>query len=736
MKESIILALLQNTSILLAFAMLYENIWIKDNQERSLLTKIIIGFVLSGIGVVIIFSTWEWVPGIVFDTRSVMISIAGLFFGTIPTVILIVVTALVRFFMGGGGQWMGIAVIISSGTIGLLWRYLRPNWKEGKYKWELLAMGITVHVAMACCAFLLPPEKIWITLEKISIPLAFVYTPATLLLGILMINQYKNAENRQAQLRLKESEKRFMQILESGNIVSIILKPNGAIKYCNNYLLEITGYTYEEVMDKNWFNLFIPPELKADLYEMFLINNNTEQFINNNQYQILTKSGEKLYFSWYNTFLISDSNESSGIASIGVNITESKNYEKTLRDKNRKIAVQNEEYKLINKKLQEAKEKAEESERLKSAFLANMSHEIRTPMNGILGFADLLREQNLSGQEQEQYLNIIEKSGRRMLNIINDIISISKIEAGLMTLSVQESNINTQLNYIYTFFTPEVAQKNLQFTYHSDVSDERATIYTDKEKVYAILTNLVKNAIKYTESGFIEFGVKDKTDFFEFYVKDSGIGIPKDKQKDIFERFIQTERMDQTINQGAGLGLSITKAYVEMMGGTISVESTLGSGSCFTFTLPREIKNQPTPHLEINIKENKNSSEFVSNKTAKIIVAEDDDSSLKYLSLILKKRGYEVYSVSSGAEAVELINQIKDIDIALLDIQMPIMDGYEASKLIRSLNNSITIIAQTAFVQENDKTQMLHQYFDDYLSKPVKPSDLFEMIDKYLSPKC
>jgi PAS domain S-box-containing protein len=734
MKDSIILALLQNTSILLAFAMLYENIWIKDNQERSLLTKIVIGFVLSGIGVVIIFSTWEWVPGIVFDTRSVMISIAGLFFGTIPTVILIVVTSLVRFFMGGGGQWMGIAVIISSGTIGLLWRYFRPNWKDRKYKWELLAIGITVHITMACCAFLLPPEKIWVTLEKIAFPLAFVYTPATLLLGILMINQYRNAENRQAQLRLKESEKRFMQILESGNIVSIILKPNGTIKYCNNYLLKITGYSYEEVMDKNWFNLFIPPELKADLYEMFLINNNNEQFINNNQYQILTKSGEKLYFSWYNTFLISDTNESSGIASIGVNITESKNYEKTLRDKNRKIAIQNEEYKLINKKLQEAKEKAEESERLKSAFLANMSHEIRTPMNGILGFAELLREQNLTGQEQEQYLNIIEKSGRRMLNIINDIISISKIEAGLMTLSVQESNINTQLNYIYTFFTPEVAQKNLKFTCHSDVSAERATIYTDKEKMYAILTNLVKNAIKYTEKGFIEFGVKDKNDTFEFYVKDSGIGIPKDKLKDIFERFIQAERIDQTINQGAGLGLSITKAYVEMIGGTISVQSEIGKGSCFTFTIPREIKNQPTLNLEVIIQNSKSSSNSSSQKTTKIIVAEDDDSSLKYLTLILKKRGYDVFSVSSGAEAVELVNQIHDIDIALLDIQMPIMDGYEASKLIRSLNKNITIIAQTAFVQENDKSQMLHQCFDDFLSKPVKPNDLFEIIDKYLIP--
>ncbi|HPS71571.1 MAG TPA: LytS/YhcK type 5TM receptor domain-containing protein, partial [Bacteroidales bacterium] len=215
MKNSIIIALLQNTSILLAFAMLYENIWIKDEKNKSLINKIIIGFVLSGIGIVIMYTTWYWVPGIVFDTRSVMISISGLFFGLIPTIILMTVTTVVRLVMGGGGQWMGIAVIITSGTIGLLWRYFRPNWKEKRFKLELLGMGLTVHSTMALCTLLLPPAKILLTLQTIAIPLFFVYTPATVLLGILMINQYKNSENRFAQMRLIEAEKRFVQILDS-----------------------------------------------------------------------------------------------------------------------------------------------------------------------------------------------------------------------------------------------------------------------------------------------------------------------------------------------------------------------------------------------------------------------------------------------------------------------------------------------------------------------------------------
>ena len=277
----------------------------------------------------------------------------------------------------------------------------------------------------------------------------------------------------------------------------------------------------------------------------------------------------------------------------------------------------------IEKELVDAKEKAEESNRLKSAFLANMSHEIRTPMNGILGFAGLLKEPGLTGEEQQKYIGIIEKGGARMLNIINDIVSISKIESGLMEVNMQESNINDQVEYVYTFFKPEVERKGMQFSFKNSLPLKEAIIKTDREKVFAILTNLVKNAIKYTEKGSIEFGYLQtdglghvqtdglghvqtdglghvqtdglghvQTDgrlslhAIQFYVKDTGIGIPKDRQEAIFERFIQADIADKMAYQGAGLGLSISKAYVEMLGGTIWVESEEGKGSTFYFTLP------------------------------------------------------------------------------------------------------------------------------------------------------
>ena len=234
-----------------------------------------------------------------------------------------------------------------------------------------------------------------------------------------------------------------------------------------------------------------------------------------------------------------------------------------------------------------AKEKAEESDQLKSAFLANMSHEIRTPMNGILGFTDLLKTPNLSSEKLQDYISIIEKSGDRLLNIINDIMSISKIEANLMEVNMSEVNVNEQIDYIYSFFKPEVEGKGMQFLIKNSLSLEQAVIKTDREKLLAILTNLVKNAIKYSKKGSIEIGCNIRDEYLKFYVKDSGIGIDSDRLEAIFERFIQADISDKQAHQGAGLGLAISKSYVEMLGGKLRLESEKGQGSIFFFTIPK-----------------------------------------------------------------------------------------------------------------------------------------------------
>ncbi|WP_291099401.1 MULTISPECIES: hybrid sensor histidine kinase/response regulator [unclassified Flavobacterium] len=400
---------------------------------------------------------------------------------------------------------------------------------------------------------------------------------------------------------------------------------------------------------------------------------------------------------------------------------------------NKELAFQNKEKEKRAAELVIAKDHAEQSDRLKSAFLANMSHEIRTPMNGILGFAELLKEPNLTGEEQQEYIEIIEKSGVRMLNIINDIVDISKIEAGLMEVNLTESNGNEQIEYIYTFFKPEVEGKGMQFSYRHGMLSSESIIKTDREKLYAILTNLIKNAIKYTNKGAIEFGYDYVVEMhgrasLQFFVKDTGIGIPKDRQGAIFERFIQADISDKHSYQGAGLGLSISKAYVEMLGGRIWVESEEGKGSTFYFTIPYntepEEKNVVGKVVPAQDEENQI-------KDLKILIAEDDEASEMLISITFKEFSKEILKARNGFEAVEVCRNNPDTDLILMDIQMPVMNGHEATRQIRQFNKDIVIIAQTAFGLSGDREKAIAAGCNDYIAKPINRAELLALIQKH-----
>jgi len=379
--------------------------------------------------------------------------------------------------------------------------------------------------------------------------------------------------------------------------------------------------------------------------------------------------------------------------------------------------------------LVKAKEKAEESERLKSAFLANMSHEIRTPMNGIIGFAELLKEPDLTGDEKDEYITIIQKSGDRMLNIINDIISISKLESGLMQLTKSEANINDQINYIYTFFKPEAEQKGIRLIYNNALPFEEAVIFTDREKLYAILTNLVKNALKFTWNGSIEVGYTKVKNCIEFYVKDTGTGIPQEQLDIIFERFRQGSESLTSTYEGAGLGLSISKAYVEMMGGNIWVKSKLGKGSEFYFTLPynqKEKEEETLNSVEIDNEEDNHAASY------KILIAEDDELSAVLLKKTVKSFGRQILMVKEGDKVIETVSKHPDLDLILMDIQLPEVDGYEITRRIREFNKDVIIIAQTAFALPGDHEKAIEAGCNDYVSKPINQVQLREIIEKHL----
>jgi signal transduction histidine kinase/CheY-like chemotaxis protein len=374
------------------------------------------------------------------------------------------------------------------------------------------------------------------------------------------------------------------------------------------------------------------------------------------------------------------------------------------------------------------KEKAELADKLKSAFLANMSHEIRTPMNGILGFAGLLKDENLTAGEKQNYIEIIEKSGNRLLNIINDILDISKIESGLTEIEISNTDVNEQLEYMFTFFVPEIEAKGMHLVLKDKLQGCDSVIKTDKEKLLAILTNLIKNAVKYSDKGTIEYGCIKKDLFLEFYVKDSGIGISAEKQSAVFDRFVQADIDDKMAKQGSGLGLTITKAYVEMLGGKIWLQSAPEKGTTVYFTLPY---NKEEHLVSLTVTGTKADDTEPELPMLNILIVDDDETSACLITHILSKYSNKTEVVTDGLSAVETCKNDKSIDLILMDFQLPVMDGYEATRKIREFNKEIIIIGQTAFGFADDREKAINAGCNNYISKPMNRKLLIEMIFSY-----
>jgi PAS domain S-box-containing protein len=514
-------------------------------------------------------------------------------------------------------------------------------------------------------------------------------------------------ERKEAEEKLRESEERYSKMGNAAFDAIVLINDKGNIELWNPAAEKMFGYTKEEVNNKNVHQIITPERFMADHragWKKFVETGEGNAIGKVVELVGKRKTGEEFPVEL-------------ALTSVEINNTHwALGYIRDITERKKT------EQELITAKLH-----AEESDRLKSAFLANMSHEIRTPMNGILGFSELLKEPALTGEQQQEYISIIAKSGLRMLNIINDIIDISKIEAGLMKLDIKESNINEQIEYIYNFFKPEVEAKGMKLLFNTPLPAKEVTITTDNEKVYAILTNLVKNAIKYSKEGTIELGYKRMGDDIRFYVKDTGIGIPKDRQEAIFERFIQADIADKMARQGAGLGLSISKAYVEMLKGKIWVESVEGTGSTFYFTLP---------YNALPMKEIINQEFAVSDKTSevkklKFLIAEDDETSGELISIYIRKFGNEIIKVQNGKDAVNVFRNNPDIDLILMDIQMPEMNGYEATRQIRQLSTKVIVIALTAFALTGDREKAIQAGCNDYIAKPVRKDELLGLIQKY-----
>jgi signal transduction histidine kinase len=386
---------------------------------------------------------------------------------------------------------------------------------------------------------------------------------------------------------------------------------------------------------------------------------------------------------------------------------------------------------LLNNKSKElifAKNKAEESDKLKTAFLANMSHEIRTPMNGIIGFSEMYLDKSVSCEDREQFAKIVIDSSQQLLRIVNDILDLSKIETNQILIKKETRDIFEIIHTTEQIFERKCKLKNIEFRtkYPNKL---KCLIHTDHVRLSQIINNLLDNAIKFTHKGYIEFGFSETRGGVIFHVKDSGIGIPKKYQEIIFDRFRQIETSQSKKYGGTGLGLSICKHLTYKLGGQLWIDSEENKGSDFYLSIPYGSINESKQNInKINYKD----SRLNGTEEKHIIIAEDEQSNFLYIETLLENENITIHHATNGQEAISCYEENKDIDLILMDIKMPKTNGIDAMKQIKEIDKNVTIIAQTAFAMAEDKTKMFEFGFDDYIAKPIESKDLFKMLNHHL----
>jgi PAS domain S-box-containing protein len=515
-------------------------------------------------------------------------------------------------------------------------------------------------------------------------------------------------KRKRIETAIRASEKKYHNLVENAIVGVFSLNLEGRLLFVNEAFCALLQYdSVKELTSRTFQSLCNKPKN----YEAFLETIRKNRHVRNFEIELVSKSDQTRWVI-VNAFM-----KGENLSGMILDITERKKTE--------------EKEKSYQDKLRVAKEKAEESNKLKTAFLFNISHEVRTPMNVITGFSSLLSDPDILTENRAEFINRISESCYSLLNLIENILDIAKLEASKLKIYEKECSLNQLLENIYSTFSKEKSVRDkdkISFRLQTAIQEKDFSILTDPVRIYQILSNLLDNAFKFTETGFIEFGYTVQDDTLQFFVKDTGVGLSGDQKKLVFESFRRAEDLETKIYSGAGLGLAICKRLVMLIGGKIWVESESGNGSTFCFTVPLKVAEKPVVDLEKKVP----TPESYSLKGKKILVAEDNLLNYKLVEAILGKTEASIFWAKDGIEAVEFFNSGFEFDIVLMDIRMPNMDGFQATQEIRQLKKELPVIAVTAYGLGNEKDIAMETGFNDYLTKPVNSEKLIETINKYI----
>jgi PAS domain S-box-containing protein len=525
---------------------------------------------------------------------------------------------------------------------------------------------------------------------------------------ILFLNEELKETNNRLKIinnQIEQSEKKFRAAFKTSlDAILITQLSDGRCIEVNEGFVNITGFAESEIINKTSkdINLWVDSNDRDRLLEVLA----QEGKVHNLEIKYRIKDGPII--TGLTSANVIEIRGVEHVISITRDITQRKKYEVQLK---------------------EATKKAEESDMLKSAFLANMSHEIRTPMNAILGFSQLLKEKELEREKQNKFLDIIVSRSKNLLQIINDIIDISKIEANQLKIDNYEFSLKKTFYEIHTFFEAELytlGKTDLKFEFNSEFNEYTSNIKSDEVRLKQIITNLISNSIKFTNKGKIEFGYSLKGNNLEFFVRDTGVGIPKEAQKYVFERFRQADDSSTREFGGTGLGLAICKQLAEKLGGKIWFASEEDKGTVFYFTIPF----QPTKTMTME-KETKPLG-LIDLTGKKVLIVEDDLISMTYLEELLAGTNATIIKATDGTIAVSKFKENLDIDIILMDVYLPTMSGNEATREIKTINPNVPVIMQSAYAMPSDKKESFKYGCDDYVTKPIDNRVLMYTIKKHL----